>query len=180
MRLGLTVFLCWSSTLLLEFKLHNAADLGTMTQVGTIDDKRILLTSQTLNFDQAFRSCRQIGGWLITVETVDQQNFIGAYLINNGSPSIWIGSWRVGTGGTTAEYYYWLRTGVSLTDGYSNWSTSPVQPDNAEGDQACVAINEGYGFSWDDVNCDVLLSAACEVDVTVPVCANGTTTVICN
>jgi hypothetical protein len=159
-------------------------DLGTMLEVGTIDNKRIVLSVQPLNFYQAYRLCEQTGGSLMRIENEAENDLIQQYLLSNSyqskSLSAWIGAWRLGENGTTAEYFYWLNSGVALTAGYSNWQ--PGAPDNgADHLEQCVHLYYGFGYNWNDINCEVACLAVCEIKMmTVNTCSTFTGTFSCS
>jgi len=139
--------------------ISDGADLGTLTDVGTIDGKNILIGDQTLNFYQSMRLCAQIGGELLTIENEEQSDLVTTYLNNNGLDSlIWVGGWRLGEDGTTVDYFYWLSTGVEIDTGYTNWVSG--QPDNVA-DNACLAL--WYDFAWGNFPCSSVYYPMCEV-----------------
>lgn len=52
--------------------------------------------------------------------------------------------------------------GSLLNDGFTNWETIYLSPDNYMGNENCLEIRSFYGYNWNDVNCDLYLSSICE------------------
>lgn len=115
---------------------------------------------RNLTFEQAFRSCLQMGGSLAVIKTESEENFIEDNFFRDSiNRDFWIGVIRVNRGkGDTA--FRWL-DGDSVE--YNNWSEG--QPDNHEGNEYCVMMsNKGKdNKGWHDVPCRLRNAALCSM-----------------
>ena len=76
-------------------------------------------------------------------------NFV--YTVSGGQRA-WIGAHRVGPFTDPVprnDQWTWI-DGSAME--FSNWSAG--QPDNHEGDEFCLELNNGFDYLWNDLPCD--------------------------
>ena len=107
-----------------------------------------------MSWEEAKRYCESLGGYLVTITSAEEQEFIAGYIKEKGltSQRFWMGATDAAKEGT----WTWI-TGEKFS--YTNWGNG--QPNNGElGGQnyaVYVAINSShssYAEKWDDINED--------------------------
>merc|ERR1719356_1543616 len=108
----------------------------------------------------ARRECKQSGGYLVEIDSRDEQDAIMAEIEDRGWDGhshygFWIGLTDIFHDGT----WVWDNLGKPLD--YSNWASG--EPNNYNGAQHCVAmkvwgaVDDGENdFRWDDISCDTI------------------------
>jgi len=112
---------------------------------------------------QAKRACENAGGYLVTITSEDEMNFIWQKF---GSlfTETWKGPWIGLSDAANENDWRWV-TGESSVVGqemvYANWYTA--EPDDCCGGQDCASISGGHwGYKWNDNKCHFLLPYICE------------------
>jgi len=112
---------------------------------------------------QAKRACENAGGYLATITSEDEMNFIWQKF---GSlfTKTWKGPWIGLSDAANENDWRWV-TGESSVVGqemvYANWYTA--EPDDCCGGQDCASIAGGHwGYKWNDNKCHFLLPYICE------------------
>merc|ERR1719295_70918 len=108
----------------------------------------------------ARRECKQSGGYLVEIDSRDEQDAIQYEIDNRGWDGrshfgFWIGLTEIFHDGT----WVWDNLGKPLD--FSNWASG--EPNNYNGAQHCVAMKvwgsvyDGENdFKWDDISCDTI------------------------
>ncbi|XP_038061118.1 perlucin-like protein [Patiria miniata] len=91
--------------------------------------------------------CDGLGGELLVIETLEENEFIHGLLKNQSKEWAWLGCSDISTEGQWVCYKD-AASGLPL----KNWATD--QPNNAHGTDHCLAIHSKDG-KWSDSNCDV-------------------------
>ncbi|XP_041841857.1 ladderlectin-like [Melanotaenia boesemani] len=113
-----------------------------------------LFVPANLTWAEAEKNCRSMQANLVSVHNADENEFINDLIIifTHSSPRTWIG------GSDCQQDNLWLWSdGTDFT--FSLWS--PGQPDNLNGQEACIQINPGEISQWDDTSCSDLLPSIC-------------------
>merc|ERR1719209_1349472 len=104
---------------------------------------------------QSRRECKQSGGYLVEVDSQEEQDAILREIASRGWEDglthfgFWIGLTDIFHDGT----WVWDNLGKPL--GYSNWA--PGEPNNWRGIQHCAAIKLRWEHGkWDDVGCEAI------------------------
>ncbi|XP_042204578.1 uncharacterized protein LOC121854178 [Homarus americanus] len=110
----------------------------------------------------AIHHCQGLGNGFqaISIERPDEDSFVAGVLRTYQIGDIW-------TSGSTLSTYQWFwQTGVST--GYTNWSNTGrlgrSQPDNADGNEQCLAVVNSLGIGWHDSRCNTLRPVICETE----------------
>lgn len=114
---------------------------------------------------QARRTCENVGGYLATITSEDEMNFIwnqfGAVFTET-----WKGPWIGFSDAANEGDWVWVtgESGVIGQDSvYANWYVG--EPDDCCGGQDCANIAGGHwGYKWNDNKCHNLLPFICERD----------------
>eukprot|EP00300_Choanocystis_sp_HF-7_P036143 c5136_g1_i1.p1 GENE.c5136_g1_i1~~c5136_g1_i1.p1 ORF type:complete len:224 (+),score=28.71 c5136_g1_i1:47-718(+) len=114
---------------------------------------------------QARRLCESFGGYLVTITSEDEMNFIWKKFSSHFTQT-WHGPW-IGFSDAAHEGDWAWVTGESAVIGqesvYANWYTN--EPDDCCGGQDCASIAGGHwGYKWNDNKCHSLLPFICERD----------------
>ena len=110
-------------------------------------------------WEAASSSCRGLGAELVTIESQAETEFINATFLASRK-MMWIGLNDIVNEGD------WKWSDGSSLRGYTNWGNN--QPNNAYGNQHCVAIIKGivgkYDFQvkWNDFSCSKEIIYLCE------------------
>jgi len=115
---------------------------------------------------QAKRTCENLGGYLTTITSEDEMNFIwssfGALFTET-----WHGPWIGFSDAENENDWVWVtgESGVIGQDSvYANWYVG--EPDDCCGGQDCANIAGGrWGYKWNDNKCSNLLPFICERDM---------------
>jgi len=121
--------------------------------------------SEAKTWFQARRVCENLGGYLLTITSEDEQNFVWKKF-GSMFQETWKGPW-IGLSDAFEEGdWQWVNgesgvVGQDLT--YSNWYIG--EPDDCCGGQDCASIAGGHwGYKWSDQKCFYLLPFICERD----------------
>jgi len=114
---------------------------------------------------QAKRSCENAGGYLVTITSEDEMNFVWKKF-GNLFTETWKGPWIGLSDAANENDWRWV-TGESSVVGqdmvYANWYAA--EPDDCCGGQDCASISGGHwGYKWNDNKCHFLLPYICERD----------------
>ncbi|XP_034475159.1 C-type lectin 37Db [Drosophila innubila] len=109
--------------------------------------------TQRVNWFGASNFCRQLGGFLVTLETESELQLLSPYL--HPSRSYWISLNDLAVSGV----YTSQATGRDAE--YFNWSVG--QPDNIGGLEHCVELWRSNSFQMNDVQCEIKLNFVCEL-----------------
>jgi hypothetical protein len=166
----------------------NSSGTGTLSSVGssilasdiegseTNDGHTYALTSSTMNWAAAASAAAAVGGYLSTINTREENDWLYDEFSNYGGKSrdLWIGSKDHVTEGT----WYWY-TGLTSTDGgvTDNISSGALWPDgttkwysNEPNDygsgEDCNSLrgNIRYGKKWNDMSCTTNFYGIIEID----------------
>ncbi|KAL4221431.1 hypothetical protein ACF0H5_019688 [Mactra antiquata] len=103
----------------------------------------------------AFGHCRDLGGKLVTVRSLDQNELLHAHVLRNYMHKTWIGLSDVRSTGQ----YRWS-SGESIT--YTNWVEGNAQASTSSG--SCIVIEPMTGM-WQGENCYWSFPYVCEFDI---------------
>lgn len=117
-------------------------------------------------WQEAFEAAKSRGGYLVTITTPQEWNFILNNILKNNNTqlidsSIWIGYNKVNFSGNPTEFA-WI-TGETSQISWNNSSSTfhnfrGDEPNNQGGNEGCVHImrssDGGSGRQWNDINCD--------------------------
>ncbi|XP_018561629.1 perlucin-like [Anoplophora glabripennis] len=111
------------------------------------------------NFFQAMQYCHYHGMNPLSVESVEENNFLWEKL----KPFLGAGEYHFWTSGTTLSdaHWVWLATGRPII--YANWF--PTQPDNAGNNEKCLEVRyvpASKTMMWNDHVCTVPKHVICE------------------
>ena len=107
-----------------------------------------VLHTRTRSWTEARDACAGAGGYLLSVETDDEQ----AFLAQHFAVEVWLGASR-GPGGA----FEWI-TGAPFD--YTAFARN--QPDNAGGAENCLVFNRFD--AWTDIDCALGRRFVCEFD----------------
>lgn len=114
----------------------------------------------------AFYCKRQFGGQLLAIRDEGEQLFAVefAFDINAAKDAVWLAGRRNGSG--TGDFVWRQADGSGNLpmDSYVNWA--PHEPDNREGTEECVAMNDVHEFwgRWLDAPCSARFHVICTLD----------------
>ncbi|XP_042235203.1 uncharacterized protein LOC121874921 [Homarus americanus] len=110
----------------------------------------------------ASHHCQRLGNGFqaVSIEHPNEDNFVAGVLRTYQIRDIWT------SGSTLGSYQWYWQTGVST--GYTNWSNTGrlgrSQPDNADGNEQCLAVVNSLGVGWHDSRCNTLRPVICETE----------------
>lgn len=150
-----------------DFLLYRNNDSYQQVADSTYANHRYELITESLSWENAKKSCEDMGGHLVTINSEEEQKFIENILANSdlsSSTDIWIGTAR-----ELNNFTEWV-TGEPVE--YSLWGIP--QPDNLGGSQNYAVITNGTRgyengsyfiekYEWDD-NSDSSRPYICEWD----------------
>jgi hypothetical protein len=114
---------------------------------------------------QARRACENNGGYLVTITSEDEMNFIWKKF-GPLFTETWKGPWIGFSDAAKESDWQWVtgESGVVGQDSvYANWYVG--EPDDCCGGQDCASIAGGHwGYKWNDNKCHFLLPYICERD----------------
>ncbi|XP_041374864.1 perlucin-like protein isoform X2 [Gigantopelta aegis] len=113
--------------------------------------------------DREREFCKDLGGYLAEITSVDENKGIINYLEakNPTVKSVWLGGTDILHDGT----WFWMHSKDPIT--FSAWVSG--QPDNFHGEN-CIHLNR-YGsgtWGWNDYDCKTKLYGLCETDLQGP------------
>ncbi|XP_018561628.1 perlucin [Anoplophora glabripennis] len=113
------------------------------------------------NFFQAIQYCHYHGMRPLSVESVEENNFLRKQL----KPFLGAGEYHFWTSGTIlpTDHWVWLATGKPII--YTNWA--PNEPNNAGGNEKCLEVIYDYSdakqsMMWNDHDCNGPKFVICE------------------
>ncbi|MFN0252619.1 MAG: C-type lectin domain-containing protein [Kofleriaceae bacterium] len=117
---------------------------------------------------QAAASCESDGAHLVVVDSASENMFVSGL----GTGETWVGA----SDHLVEGAFRWV-DGTAV--GYSSWSMTPVQPNNSDGAEDCVA--QRMNGTWVDERCSETKPYVCECDGVAPPtmpswCVTGTAT----
>ncbi|KAG7174108.1 C-type lectin-like 18 [Homarus americanus] len=110
----------------------------------------------------ASHHCQRLGNGFqaVSIEHPNEDNFVAGVLRTYQMRDIWTSGSKLGS------YQWYWETGVST--GYTNWSNTGrlgrSQPDNADGNEQCLAVVNSLGVGWHDSRCNTLRPVICETE----------------
>ncbi|KAG7173478.1 C-type lectin-like 21 [Homarus americanus] len=110
----------------------------------------------------ASHHCQRLGNGFqaVSIEHPNEDNFVAGVLRTYQMRDIWTSGTKLGS------YQWYWETGVST--GYTNWSNTGrlgrSQPDNADGNEQCLAVVNSLGVGWHDSRCNTLRPVICETE----------------
>jgi len=114
---------------------------------------------------QARRYCENLGGYLVTITSEDEMNFVWKRF-GSMFTTTWQGPWIGFSDAAREGDWVWVtgESGVIGQDSvYANWYIG--EPDDCCGGQDCASIAGGHwGYKWNDNKCHNLLPFICERD----------------
>ena len=148
----------------------NSSGTGTLSSVAsallsaniqgskTYNNHTYAITTSAMNWENAKIEAASLGGYLATINTKAENDWLTAKFISYGN--FWIGSHDKGTEGT----WVWdngttdnISAGAEWPDGTDKWGSD--EPNNSAGNEDCGTIRDSTGV-WNDVECDSNLSSS--------------------
>jgi hypothetical protein len=117
-------------------------------------------TSLTYNWFDAAVKCQSDGGFLATISSLAENQWLHAYLKCLGITSVWIGLNDI----VTTFNFQWID---GSTSNFRNWY--PGDPTNTGGVEYCVqafGLVSGYESRWCDFPCSNVYNSVCKYNVT--------------
>jgi hypothetical protein len=129
------------------------------------------ITTSAMSWDSASAAATALGGYLTTINTKTENDWLTAKFISYGA--IWIGAKDDVTEGT----WYWdngttsgdggvsdnISAGSLWPDGTTKWATN--EPNDSGSNEDCGTIRGSQGFEeWNDLNCSSTLYGIIEID----------------
>jgi hypothetical protein len=113
----------------------------------------LVVCNGSTNWSVARDAAQKAGGYLATLTSQEENDFVGALVAKplrpecwNGTDGPWLGAQRIKPSGSDA--WQWL-TGESWSDGKAEWH--PNQPDNQNGEESALQCYEFKGrLTWND------------------------------
>ncbi|XP_071115792.1 perlucin-like [Haliotis cracherodii] len=106
-------------------------------------------------FAEARSICRFLGSDLVTITSHTEDAFVRGYATQRGKAErYYLGATDLGLEGR------WVWTGNKPFT-YTNWG--PGQPTNYKNNEHCLEAYKGYGYGWNDVNCDKKANFICQM-----------------
>ncbi|XP_048733082.2 perlucin-like protein [Ostrea edulis] len=99
------------------------------------------------------KMCEIHGGYLVHIETAEEDNFITQQMQAYALHDIWVG----GSDWTNEGTWVWEPEGKTFQ--YFNFA--PHKPNNAHG-QNCLSKAMSHNYQWDDEDCDDYMEYICE------------------
>ena len=107
------------------------------------------------DFDGADSTCKHDGGYLVQIQSSDENNFVAGLYPFKEVNDLWIGATDREIEGT------WRYTRNNQVLDYSNWGDGYL--DNARGRQHCALMHRYHGLkTWDDRDCGHKKLYVCE------------------
>jgi hypothetical protein len=156
----------------------NSSGTGTLSSVAsallsanitasfTFNNHTYALTTTAMNWENAKIEAASLGGYLATINTKAENDWLTAKFISYGN--IWIGSndkdtegawvWDNGTTSDDGDVSDNISAGAKWPDGTYKWR-HPAEPNNSESAEHCGTIRNSTGV-WNDVYCNSNLSSS--------------------
>ncbi|CAG5124377.1 unnamed protein product [Candidula unifasciata] len=115
-------------------------------------DSCYLFNETSIIWMQAMWSCYESGGWIVQIDSQDEDNFIVGLMKARYVDTVW-------TGGFATAHWQWMPSFIRIKE-YTNWSQG--QPDNAEGKEGCLSISKFSHYKWNDEACGNRHPFVCE------------------
>lgn len=131
------------------------------------------VSSPPANWSGAIQICRNLGGYLTTLETIDEIAWMKgyrSYFSEDLGATTWIGGFQENGAGPWLWHGHTTHSPILLSD----WA--PYQPDDYAGRQHCLALfgviadNVEASFGFDDSACTNVRSFICEKMIWLTVC----------
>lgn len=115
------------------------------------------------NINAALADCQSDGGYLVTIESASEDDFLWNTFVNPDNEDAWIGATDNNAICSNASdmHFVWMNGCAEMT--YTGWDDNPFnQPNNSGGDQQYVVIRTDRG--WDDRRGEDEHNYICEFD----------------
>ncbi|CAH1099004.1 unnamed protein product [Psylliodes chrysocephalus] len=130
------------------------------------DSRYFFNTEFEANFFSAFQFCKKRNMELLSIESADENNRIGLFLVEKGLSALRFWTSAVNLVSPTA--WIWLATGKEIK--YFNWDNGEPTgniPFVSNYENCIQARHEGNrGFTWNDLNCHFKNYIICEAPIT--------------
>lgn len=113
-----------------------------------------LFCSEAETWQVARDYCASLGYQLATIDGAVENYFIGQEAFSRVADYWWIGLHDIGSEGT----FLWAGSGAA--PGYTRWADN--EPNNAGGDENCVATDYAFIGGWNDFDCEAVLPFVCK------------------
>jgi hypothetical protein len=113
-----------------------------------------LFCHDLLSWEDARDACSSRGYSLVSIESSEENTFIGQEAWERVTEYWWIGFNDREQEGT----YVWAESSVPVT--YTSWADS--EPNDANGEEDCVTTDYAFIGGWNDISCSALLPYVCE------------------
>ncbi|XP_061169441.1 CD209 antigen-like protein 2 isoform X2 [Saccostrea echinata] len=132
--------------------------------VNHADSCYLFVTHLQENWSEATSMCTELGGFLVEIETAQEDNFLKNYAIHQlqiqpggafGNGSFWIG----GTDMLVEGNWFWLSTKQPFA--YTDWYATSHEP-NGGIRENCAHLGSHVHFHWNDADCHMLYNFICE------------------
>ncbi|XP_017069721.2 C-type lectin 37Db [Drosophila eugracilis] len=147
-RVALTCLILWNVLLPKAFPLDNQSILE-------IDGKYYYISLEKSNWFEASNLCRQKGGFLLNLESMQELELLSPHL--HPAYSYWLSINDLGVRGV----YVSEATGREAP--FINWSVG--QPDNSGGNDRCVELwLSTTAFQMNDLSCQMEVAFICQLN----------------
>ncbi|XP_062618052.1 secretory phospholipase A2 receptor-like [Saccostrea cucullata] len=128
------------------------------------DSCYLFVTHLQENWSEATSMCTELGGYLVEIESAQEDNFLKNYAIHQlqiqpggqfGNGSFWIG----GTDMLVEGNWFWLSTKQPFV--YTDWYATSKEP-NGGIRENCAHLGSHVHFHWNDADCHLLYNFICE------------------
>ncbi|XP_045198828.2 uncharacterized protein LOC123553146 isoform X1 [Mercenaria mercenaria] len=117
------------------------------------------LIKQGMTWDEAKKSCEELGGQLATVKSKEENDYIAQNVLAGCDVEVWTSG--TGLGGTESTFK-WL-DGTNVSVGYTNWK--PGQPYHSMGQvPVCIKMVPTSNCQWNDDDCNDEFYSLCELE----------------
>lgn len=132
--------------------------------VNHADSCYLFVTHLKENWSEAVSMCTELGGYLVEIESAQEQQFLRNYAIHQlhiqqggtfGNGSFWIG----GTDMLVEGNWFWLSTKQNFL--YTDWYADTKEP-NGGINENCAHLGSHVQFHWNDAECHLLYNFICE------------------
>lgn len=114
------------------------------------------LIATTRTWAEARADCEAMGGYLVTVTSLEEKNFVTMVLSTQATPSFWYGAFQPQPEVAPSANWQWV-TGEPWS--YTNWNSG--EPTNSAGNEHFLATVSTGGV-WNDYPGTTLLGYICE------------------
>ncbi|XP_070067515.1 C-type lectin 37Db [Drosophila takahashii] len=131
-----------------------ASPLGRQSIV-EIGEKNYYISLEKSNWFEASNHCRRKGGFLLTLESMEELELLSPFL--HPAYSYWL---SINDLGVRGEY---VSEATGLEAPFLNWSVG--QPDNGDGDDRCVELwRSTSSFRMSDSSCRMSVAFICQLN----------------